>query len=157
MIVAGSVASVLDANTRNKNKKIALDNLSYVIDSMSREIRFGTTYRCSNSGDLNQPLDCPSGFYGFAFKSVNNENIVYTISNNKIVRSVNGGGYQDLTSNNEVTITDLYFRVVGSLPYGSDYLQPMVIILVNGYVGSDISTRSDFSLQFSVSQRKLDI
>ena len=157
LIVAGSIISVLDANSRNQNKKIALDNLNYVIESMSRDIRYGTTYRCSMSGDLNQPLNCATGFYAFAFKDSNNNNIIYTSSSNKIIRSINGGSWQDVTSNQEIIIEGLYFRVVGALPYGSDYLQPMVIVNVSGYVGSEVNTRSYFDLQFTVSQRKLDI
>lgn len=158
MIVVGSVISVLDANSKSQNKKIALDNLNYVIESMSREIRFGTTFRCGTSGDFNQPADCPSsGHYAFMFKTATNDRIIYSISGNKIVRSINGSSYQDLTSDSELIITSFNVRIVGSLSYGSDYLQPMVIINVSGYVGTEISTRSYFDLQFAVSQRKLDI
>lgn len=156
LIVAGSIISVLDANSRNQNKKTALDNLNYVIESMSREMRFGTVYRCSASGDLSQPLDCAGSSYAFTFLSAEGQRISYSISGSKIVRSVNSGSYQDLTSSSELTIQSLAFRVYGSAVY-PDNVQPMVIINVSGYVGSDVATRSYFNLQTTVSQRKLDI
>jgi prepilin-type N-terminal cleavage/methylation domain-containing protein len=157
MIVVGSIVTALDSNNKSQNKKTALDNLNYTLESMSREIRFGTVYRCSISGDLTQPLNCNSPGTGFTFLAANGNRISYTLSGNKITRSVNGGAFQDLTSDSEITIQNLSFRVYGALPYGSDYVQPMVIINVSGYVGSKTNTRGNFDLQTSVSQRKLDI
>jgi prepilin-type N-terminal cleavage/methylation domain-containing protein len=156
LLSVGAITTVLNANTKSKNRKIAIDNLNFLVESMSRSIRFGTIYHCGG-GNVNTPNDCPSGSYSFSYLASDGTRITYSISNGEIVKSVNGGTFYNLTSVNDINITALTFRVFGSYPYGTDYLQPQVIINISGTVGNDPRTQTNFDLQNTVSQRKLDI
>jgi hypothetical protein len=157
LLSVGAITAVLDANSKNKNRKIAIDNLNFVVESMSRSIRFGTKYHCGG-GDVTIPADCPLGSYIFSHISPEGQRIIYNVSGGAIVKSVDYGSYYNLTSPNEITIDTISYRVFGSASYSSgDYLQPQVIINISGSVGSNIETRTTFNLQNTVSQRRLDI
>jgi prepilin-type N-terminal cleavage/methylation domain-containing protein len=53
VIAVGSLLKVMDLNRKSVNLKTAINNLNFVLESMSREIRMGTKYKCgSNVDDL---------------------------------------------------------------------------------------------------------
>ena len=54
----------------------------------------------------------------------------------------------------EVKIENLHFYVTGAEK--GDSLQPMVVIVAKGYAQRNATTRTDFNLQASVSQRVTD-
>lgn len=134
-----------------------MDNMNYLVESMERLIRFGTVYHCGG-GDITVPTDCASGASSFSFLSADGNRITFNrASDGSITRTTNGGSVQAMTSASEIFIQSLSFRVFGSYPYGTDYLQPQVIVTISGYVGNLANSRSDFNLQTTISQRKLDI
>jgi hypothetical protein len=153
----GAILSVLDTNAKSQTRKVAIDNLNFAIDSMSRTIRFGTVYHCG-AGDITVPADCSSGSTTFSLLAPDGNRVTYTQSGSSIVKSTGGGPAIPVTSP-EINIQSVSFRVFGSSPYVSDVLnlQPQVIITITGSVGSKIKTQTSFSLQTTVSQRKLDI
>lgn len=150
-IATGAVFSVLNSNIQSKNTKTALSNLNLALESMSREIRFGTVYHCGNSGILTSPQDCPSGNSYFTFLSSEGQRIVYQRSGSAVRKSVNGGSYVSVTSP-EINIQNLTFYTIGSS--SSDNLQPKTVIIVRGTVGTRAITR--FAIQTLVSQRVID-
>ena len=154
-IMMGSIVTIVHSNQKSNNKSDALDNLNFTLESMSRMIRFGKNYHCGSSGNLNNPQDCSTPSSSFSFTDVNGNLVTYSLSSGVIYRSVNGGALSPLTASN-VSIQALNFRVVGSYAYGTDYLQPRVIITLSGQVGSN-TRRANFNLQTTVSQRLLDI
>lgn len=157
-VMMGSIVSIVDSNQKSRSKTSSLDSLNFTLEAMSRAIRFGTNYHCGSSGNLYNPLDCSSPSSSFSFRSADGNLVTYFLSSNIIYRSINNGTSYALTpTNGDVIIQNLDFRVFGSYAYGTDYLQPQVIINVSGYSGSKSSTRSNFNLQTTVSQRVLDI
>jgi hypothetical protein len=125
---------------------------------MSRTIRFGSTYHCGSSGDLAQPADCVSGDTSITLLDSTGNRVTFAQSGSAITKSVNGGTALPVTSA-EITIQSIAFRVIGSTPYTTDLsnLQPQVIITISGQVGSKQKTQSSFSIETTVTQRKLDI
>ena len=160
VISSGSILSVFNANQKSKTLRSVMDNLNLTLESMSRTIRFGENYHCGSAGDPTQPSDCPSspGYSSnLTVKAFDGTQTTYSLSSGRIVRTTPSGIY-NMTSG-DVTITKLAFRVYGSLPFNTpDLLQPQVIIVVGGYVGSSNKplNQSTFSLETTVSQRKLD-
>lgn len=155
----GAITSVLDANQKSQSLRAVMDNLNFTLEGMTRAIRFGENYHCGSSGDLTIPTDCPAGSSSMTVKTSDGAQVTYSLSGSRIARSVNGGTQYFITSN-DITIQSLSFRVFGSYPANSgggptDLLQPQVIIVVKGYAG-ELSTRSTFSLETTVSQRKFD-
>jgi len=160
VISMGSILSIFDANKKSQTLRTVMDNLNFSLEAMTRTIRFGTNYHCDVTvGDISTPAprDCPTGATSIVVKSAEGRNVVYKLSGSRIARSINGGS-DYYVSSQDVTITDLKFRVIGSTPYstGGDVYQPQVIITISGYSGIKATTKSTFSLQTTVSQRLFD-
>ncbi len=163
LISSGSILTIFDANRKSQNLRSVMDNLNYTIESMTRTIRFGNTYHCDR-GVVPTYLtrDCSSGASSIVLVDSSGSEIIFDLSNGNITKSINGST-SNLTSS-DIIITNLKFYVFGSDPYCSafsgcvttDTNQPRVIIAVSGYVGSKATTRSTFSLQTTVSERKVD-
>lgn len=154
----GSILSILDANEKSQTKKTAMDNLDFALESMSRTIRFGVGFYCGTTSTNPPPSnDCSSvpGGTSFSVQDSNGVLVVYTLSNGQIMKSVNNGTPNPITSS-EVSINRLSFYVFNSAPW-PNLSQPRVIISLSGTMGTKTATQSTFNLQTMVSQRKLDI
>src|SRR3989344_3450237 len=46
VVAAGAILSISSANRKSQATKVAIDNLSFALESMSRHIRVGTDYSC---------------------------------------------------------------------------------------------------------------
>lgn len=156
----GSILSILNSSEKSQTKKTAMDNLNFALESMSRTIRFGTNFYCGTTASAppNPPEvnDCAAGGTSFSVRDSNGALIVYSLSGGKIMKSVNNGTANAVTSG-EITITRLTFYVFGSSLWPADLIQPRVIMSLSGTVGTKTATRSTFNLETTVSQRKLDI
>ncbi len=166
LMSSGSILTVFDSNQKSKNLRSVMDNLNVTLESMTRNIRFGANYHCGddNPPPLADPRDCfGSGSSTLHFEDYNLQQIKYSLVAGQIMRAVDFGANYPLTSD-DITVTSLAFRVKGSYPYVNgngacpvnDCYQPKVIILISGYVGAKETTRSTFTLQTTVSQRKFD-
>lgn len=182
VLVTVGIGAVLEATSkhnRTKNIRSIMDNLSYVMEDMSRNIRLGTDIRCVTSTNESltvygqtvaiDPADCFTSPHTSSnkilFRGVNGTNIAYAITPpaplsgtnppNEIAKSTDGGLTFVYTTPPEVTIDfdKSGFTVLGAL--ASDSIQPSVVIRLSGtvrYKGVD----SDFSLQTTVVPRALD-
>jgi Tfp pilus assembly protein PilW len=166
-VVMGAILSVLNLNTISQSRKTAMDNLNFSLETMTRSIRFGTTYDCASVPPLSSPHDCSTGGNSLTFVASDGTQVKYALSNGIITESVNNGTALPLTSG-EVTVQNLTFWVLGSAAFvqgtGScsspnNCQQPRVIIDVSGIAGgaNKPATQASFQIQTTVSQRKLDI
>lgn len=164
VISMGSILSVLDANRKSQSLRATMDNLNFTIESMTRTIRFGTSYHCGQGGNTSTPQDCPSGTSFLTVQSSEGDEVSYQVNNGQITRSLNGSSGKAITSP-DVTISEIKFYVFGSQPYCStispscntqDELQPQVIIVVTGFSGVKPSVETEFTIQTTVSQRFFD-
>lgn len=178
MIGMGALLNTSLLHSKSQDMRSIMDNLSFVMDDMSRNLRTGYDYRCSNdtvssftSSNINIPLSCPNGNI-IAFESAsgdpldNSNQWVYAIDNGKVQRSVGSGaaGTFIVLTPEEVVIKPYpysYFKVTGAEPptgTSPDTQQPLVTIrLVGNIVNKKDNISTPFSLQTSVSQRLLDI
>jgi len=138
-ISMGSILNVFDANRKSRSLKTVLNNLNLVVESMSREMRYGKDYR-------------PSGNTAITFLSSDGVDISYSFNNNSIEKKVGNGPYIAMTAP-EIIIDDMVFYTRGEAQ--GDAFQPKVIMKIKSHAGSGRS-RSDFTLQTMVSQRVLD-
>lgn len=164
VISMGSILSVIDANRKAKNLRSVMDNLSYTLESMTRTMRFGSSYHCNvGYGSPDQPNDyCPGGSDSIAVKSNTGVLYTYRLSGGRIVRTVGCiplavGCVDQYLTGSDVNITSLNFKVYGSAPYGSngtDLYQPLIIAVISGQVGA--RNASTFTIQTAVTQRFFD-
>lgn len=155
-IAMGAIFSVFNSNAKSKNMKTALANLNVALESMSREIRFGSVYHCGpyTYPNILTPQDCPAGDSRFTFISSDGTTITYRQNSQAVDKNVNGGGPVRVTGP-EITIQSLTFYTLGSSQ--ADTLQPKTVIIVRGTVGTGSAKAvTSFAMQTLVSQRVID-
>jgi len=175
IIVMAGMGALLNANLlhqKSQSMRSIMDNLSFVMEDMSRNLRTGTNYQCFDASHtilspatLGAPLSCQNG-WAIAFETAGGNTSIYTdqwvyyISNDgKIFKSVDGAqNFVQLTPD-EVIINSISsgFSVLGAeSPSLGDRQQPFVIVrLVGNITFKNVVT--PFSLQTSVSERVIDI
>lgn len=173
VVVTVGMGALLNANSLHKKSqdmRSIIDNLSFIMEDMSRSLRTGYSYQCFRKNidttlspaTLGVPRNCNDG-WAIAFEHASGEvttysdQSVYYINSGKIFRS-NAGATSDsfvqLTPDEVVLDSVSGFFVVGA--EAGDIQQPFVTIKLVGSITSKGIT-SPFSLQTSVSQRALDI
>jgi hypothetical protein len=141
-----------------------VDNLNFAIEDVARTVRFGSYFYCGISSNLSAVNDCSTGgsAVSVTFKGSGcggpGCRVIYkwngTIAD-PIEMSTDGGmNYTDITAP-EVKIEYLKFYVFGG--DNTDVVQPYVLVVMKGYVGSKPTTKSTFSIETLMSQRTLDI
>jgi Tfp pilus assembly protein PilW len=172
IIVMMGMGALLNANAlhqKSQNMRSIIDNLSFVMEDMSRNLRVGYSYDCilPNGAIPDTPIPVSgSNCGGIAFKSTANNTIstwVYYLSGNpshntssSIFKKVSGGTPVQLTPDEVEINSASSFTVVGAEPPPDDTKQPFVTIKLVGTITSN-KVVTPFSLQTSVSQRQIDI
>jgi type II secretory pathway pseudopilin PulG len=166
IIVTAGMGALLNANLlhqKSRDMRSIMDNLSFIMEDMSRNLRTGYDYHCINDGFLTttNPHDCASGG-GISFKSSLGGQWVYFIGtyngSSGIFRSLDGGTtFIKLTSDEMVIDPTSSFSVSGAPPPPGDLHQPFVTIKLVGKIILNSNVSTPFSLRTSVSQRKIDI
>lgn len=154
-ISMGAILGIFDANRKAQSAKTVMDNLNFAVETMSREIRFGTKYHCGTTGTLTSPQDCLSGDNFISFLSSDSLQTVYRLSSTSIEKSVDGGANYIAITAPEIIISSLSFYVVGATG-APDTLQPKALIKISGNAGTKTNTRTAFTLQTLASQRLAD-
>jgi len=164
LITTSSIFVIVASNKKAESLKSVMDNLSFALESMTRNIRTGSTYTCLavNGGSVStvSGSNCPGGDPGFQFVSnqqaYNGNSIViqYYLWNNRI--------WENQTNSNwtfpvaitapEISVSSLQFYLVGA---GKDGFQPRVLMSVIGTAGTS-TTQTNFDVQTTLSQRQID-
>lgn len=144
MVAIGALFTIIAANKHARAVQLTMDNLHFAIDEMSRDIRTGTDYNYSAVVGN----ECGNSFV-FTFTSSDGDDIDYRCSGGHIQKRVDTGSYVNMTAP-EITVT--HFRV-----YDIATSQPRALILIGGEAKTSGGDTTDFNLQTTVSQRRLDI
>ncbi len=172
VIIIAGMGALLNANLlhqKSQNMRSIIDNLSFIMEDMSRNLRTGYSYHCLTGNDnlssVGTPLSCSSG-WGVAFESastftdINNPNNqwVYYIDNGRIFKSTQGSFATaiQLTPDEVVIGGASAFLVSGAESVLTNQQQPFVTIRLVGTITFKNAV-TPFSLQTSVSQRLVDI
>jgi prepilin-type N-terminal cleavage/methylation domain-containing protein len=163
----GSVVSILDAGRKARSLKSVMTNLNFTVESMSRDIKFGKNYHCTQPSEVVTFPPSPQNCTGqnmapqsaISFVSSEGVNIIYKLVGTQIQKSIDGGTTFLGVTSPEVVIQELKFFVFNSAPQSvspADNAQPRVTMLITGHAGNRPSSQSTFTLQTSVSQRVPD-
>ncbi len=180
IIVMIGTGALLNANLlhqKSRDMRSIIDNLSFIMEDMSKNLRTGYNYHCLVAGEdtlptpnMSNPKSCSSGGWGVAFESAlgsydnNDDQWVYYIDSGKIFKSINGpsnlSNFIQLTPEEVEIDATSSFLVTGAEapdPDGTgDHEQPFITIKLIGKITYK-NVVSPFSLQTSVSQRQIDI
>ena len=165
----GTLLVLVDANSKSQSIQIAINNLSFAVDVLTRQLRTGTDFYCANnqaaivtgSSLRSGTSDCSNGGNAIAFTDTRTgQRVGFALTHpdgtaiQRRIDGVGGSAWLDMTGSN-ITITNLDFVVTGS---GSgDDIQPSVTIFIDASVGDVTGLGSQFQIQTSVTQRKLGI
>jgi prepilin-type N-terminal cleavage/methylation domain-containing protein len=173
-IAVGAFLSLIGASKSVQEEQSVMTTLTFVLDSMTREIRTGTNFYCNTSSVLDNATqvatgtvqDCVNGSDGVSFVEAGSSvtggaaspRIAYYFDDgaatNTVMRKVGNGTPESIVSDG-ITVTDAEFFVTGTdrLGTGTDINQPTVTIILEARDESGATT----TLQTTVTQRELDI
>jgi len=171
----GALISIIHANSKAQSIKTVIDNVTFAVDSISRNVRQGTNYSCLT--DLNGSTQTPndkdilmcsgigiiytnpdSTFTQYRF--VNAASIASDIINSSATttgniqrRNCDSNGctlWQSVTApTSNINITSMAFTI-----YGAGLTQqPRVLITTDGFIMSGGATTTEFYLQTTASER----
>jgi len=172
MVTATSaLLNVIDANNKARAIKTAINNISFALEGISKDMRVGTNYLCaddpgvlSNRDEVGQ--SCPNGGsyigyrstradkidnkYQYAFYRYNDtEKSIEECLEQDSKTCYGASDFSRITSE-EVQITNANFYVLNT---GDLTVQPKMIMTISGEAGSKEKIKTTFDLQTSISQR----
>lgn len=168
LVSTAALLALVGANRKAHALQSVMNNFSVALDGMVRAVRMGSEYHCG-AGDITVPQSCEDGATKFAFKPFCEENCdaldrwVYAYDTNgtfcgqgRLCKSENNGNTYYAVTATDVDIDDLTFYVIGTTR--SDTIQPKMVVAVSGTAGgTDVKTKTTFSIQATAVQRILDI
>jgi len=154
IISMGSILGIFDANRKSRALKTVMSNINLAVESMSKEMRFGTAYHCGSNPPYATPQNCPAGENYLHFMSSDGvTEISYYLNGQAINKAVSGGIIVPLTAP-ELVVDSLTFYTLGAGT--GNTLQPKILMKVKVHAGTGKS-RTDLTLQTLVSQRLPDL
>lgn len=173
VIAVGSLLMLIDANAKAQNMQEVMTNLSFALDSMTREIRTGYGYFCAgtpwmetNTPSVTQTRDCTqqtalSILEGGSSLTAGEANprVSYRLANGRIERRIGTGTDWFPLTSEDVIIDQMFFTVKNSATYSTatNRLQPTVSIYIGGRAGVIEGVDTRFNMQTTVTRRLIDI
>lgn len=146
VVILGAIMSIVDANRKARTLMTVMNNLNFTVESMTRSFKTGQDSFVSGDCFYTEEVDYDTT--GGAL-TLNKRDVGYCIDDGVITKSVDGGSPSALTSP-DIEITDGSFEIVDN-----DDIQPLLLINLQGEVIIASRIRSAFTVQTSVSQRRL--
>lgn len=180
VIAVGAFLKIIDANKQSQALQTAMNNTSFALESMVREMRVGSNYDCFNAAStVSSPLPtgttvCNLGAYatsGIAFISSTKSadlacNLIhaYRLSpTTNVLEKAEQTTCSDTswtTNFVPLTSTDLHilaFKVkVDGQNTSIPHTQPKVFMTIQAYSGPTQSERTYFTVQTTASQRSMN-
>lgn len=175
VISIGAVLAMVSANKRSQAYSTVITNLNFTLEGMIRDIRTGYNYDCNPvTPELEGINDVSAGGVScdgnkIKFYSIQSgAEVEYDIVDDtdvgkkyirKTVFGTDGDNTYNITSDDVIIntyATRFYVYGVQTATAGSEYTQPKVVVIIKG-IFNGFGMASQFSLQTTVSQRKLDI
>jgi prepilin-type N-terminal cleavage/methylation domain-containing protein len=166
-IAIGSLLALISSNAKTQNMQSVLTNISFALDSMTREIRVGSDYYCGAESSLpttgEATRDCSSGGPAFAFneggvsltEGTGSKRIGYRLQGGVLERRLGTGSWAPVTAP-EIKVETLRFTVTGSTR--ADSTSPSVTLYLQGTTGdAEDGSLASFDIQTTVVQQLLDI
>lgn len=149
LLASGAYLMMIGLNRHAQSIATGIDNLSFAIEDMTRNIRTGTAYNCGGLGD------CAAGANTFSFKNSSGVTVTYSRSGGTLQENV--GGTIGTLTDPTVNVTSLTFYAVGTGKPVTDYQQPRVTMVIAGTVTYAVGKTEPFTVQTSATMRGSDL
>lgn len=182
VIVFSGMSALLNINfihQKSSNMRSILDNLSFIMEDVSRNLRTGYNYRCYPTGTWNESTDPGSAALNTSQSCISGGVLVFEetdgVANNPsdqwvykfesvdsgvtfgIYKSTDGGVNFVKLNTDEINLSSVSgFSVLGAESYPSDLQQPLVNIRLSGEIDYKGEV-TPFDIETTVSQRLVDI
>lgn len=171
IVVTAGTSALLNANSlykKSQDMRSILDNLSFITEEMSRNLRTGSNYHCDMTPS-ETPVSCVLSEYIFFEESTTglsgnlNDQWGYKIESPdfgatyNLSRTTDGGTNWTQLNSSEINFSSSAgFSVLGAEDLTSgNFQQPLVIIKLSGTITYK-NNQTPFNIQTSVSQRLID-
>jgi len=169
IIVSMGMNSLLNSNVilnKSKDMRSIMDNLSFIMEDMARNMRTGSEFRCNVDFSQTDTMSCESGGIISFKEAINGDRWAYKIegppggpfSIYKTIDALENPTVKWVKLNSdEIRISEVSgFSVLGAEPQPGNNQQPFIMVRLIGEIQyKNIIT--SFNLQNSVSQRTPDI
>jgi prepilin-type N-terminal cleavage/methylation domain-containing protein len=174
VVSVGTLLTLIDANAKAQALSSATTNLSFALDSITREIRTGHYYRCEKAtenpnlpgenGEL-IPKDCSDEDSITFIRDRDGHKIGYRLKGGRIEQQTeepNGVATEwEVITSTDIEISKFSISVTGSETYNDsdrDTAQPTVTLHFKGGVKDQngLDTDTNFNIQTQIVQRRLD-
>lgn len=155
VVASGAIFSIVNANRKAQALDAAITNFSFALESMVRDIKTGSNYRCGSF--LTSAGDCPTGTQTISLINSSGVGVEYDLDTSKhqitkILNLSNSSAEPITAPAPEVTIQSMEFYITGTT---GNSQQPEVLLSITGYTGKGQSL-SPFDVQTLISQRLLN-
>lgn len=155
LVITTAYLNLVHLDRTSRATTDVMTNLSFVVESMSREIRAGSGYKCNTNGTNCASPGSPGS--SFRFTDSRSRTITYTLSNGQILEQINSATPVALTDP-RITVAKLNFYVRGvGTTAGDAYLEPQATFVLQGTIQAEPEKQVEFTLQGSATQRLLEL
>jgi type II secretory pathway pseudopilin PulG len=168
-IAVSSLISIIGANKKAQAIKGTIDSVTFAIESISKDMRIGSGYKCLLNGDFTN-IGCPLDIGSTAVQFLSGSNIPTTymfngtstptigiLTKTECPPSLPCSTADLISQDSNVNISSMKFYVIGANNElnidPSLRTQPRVVITASGIIATKGSADTSFNLQTSVSQR----
>jgi prepilin-type N-terminal cleavage/methylation domain-containing protein len=156
LISTGVLLVMIDVNAKGQALYSSYSNLTFALDSMTREIRTGRNYYCGSNWPVDEVVtrDCDGEGLIVFDRGWDGERVGYRLQDGRIEQRIGeAGGWFPITAV-EVLVSALDLTVEGT--EDSDTEQPYVDVRVAGEIYNGLTEPTDFEISTRVIQRVLD-
>ena len=147
LMASGAYLMMISSNRNAQGITTGIDNLSFALETMTRNIRTGTDYSCNLSGD------CLNGASSFSFTNAKGIAVTYDLLGTMIQETT--GGESSMLTDSSVNISSLMFYVFGTDP--TDEEQSRVTMVISGTVSVERGRTESFTIETGATMRGSDI
>lgn len=150
LLASGAYLMMISIGRQAQGISTGINNLSFALEAMTRNIRTGTTYLCGGLGD------CSGGASSFSFVNADGVSVTYSLSGSTIQETKDSG--QSTLTDSSVAISSLTFYAFGTpSAREGDYEQPRVTMIVSGTVSSGPGKTEAFTVETGATMRGSDL
>lgn len=154
LLATGAYFNLIKIDREARAVNDVVSNLSFAVDSLGREIRTGTGYKCNNEENDPNCTDSAGTSFGYT-DSVGREVSYWLSSSNQIIATIDGE--DSPLTDPRIHIDTLSFYVRGVNEGTTDNVQPQTLVAIEGSITTSPEKTVTFSIQTSATQRLLEL
>ena len=153
VVAMGAILTILDANRKARTLTEVMNNLNFSLESVTRSIKTGVepTYDTGENILSVTSIDLDAG--NFSREIIEYRRNTTTEGRGYLERRVGGTGNWSPITSEVIDIKRFEVTVAGT----ADFNQPRTQLTIQGEVSINEKIASDFTIQTTVSQRKLNL